>query len=314
MAQFVPLKIDTEGPEWQTWARKYRHEGNGIPILYVVRANGELAYARSGSKTGDDLPRFLIEHLSTAGVIFSDAQLTALKSAVDEAKAAVEAGDQATAVRRLDSVRKLGTLGKLGSHSTIAKEADSLYEQLLDAGSKALALAQEQLAGDERFVGMVGVLSANRIYGRLPELKKELGAAQRDLSKNPDFRDDLKLAETLDKALSNLGQKNGSKQATAGLEIIVSKHPGTPAAKLASEKLRELGREPGEPETKPTPNSGERRVWKAAQGNFQVEATFVAVRERQVELRRVDGKIITVDLERLSEADRDYVAKQPSSR
>jgi hypothetical protein len=40
VTQFVPLKVDTDGDGWGEWATKYRHEGNGIPILFVIRADG----------------------------------------------------------------------------------------------------------------------------------------------------------------------------------------------------------------------------------------------------------------------------------
>lgn len=306
MAQFVPLKIDTDGQNWQAWAAKYRHEGNGIPILYVVRADGELAYAKSGSKQGDELPRFLLEHLATAGVIFSDAQLATLKSAVDDANELLEAGDEAAAVKRMDGLRKLGSLGKLGSHATVARQADTLYLKLVEQGTAALKSAQEQLDGDEPFDGILGVLAANRIYGRLPELRKEMGAAQRDLGKNPAFREPLKQAELLDKALAQLDKKQGAKQAAPALEAIVTRFPGTPAAKIATEKLAALGVDSPPPKgaTKPTAV----RTWTDATGGFRVEAEFVGLADGKVQLKRNDGKVITVPLDKLSEADQRFIS------
>ena len=38
---FVPLKIDIKGEQWGPWATKYKYEGRGIPILFVVRSDGE---------------------------------------------------------------------------------------------------------------------------------------------------------------------------------------------------------------------------------------------------------------------------------
>ncbi len=52
------------------------------------------------------------------------------------------------------------------------------------------------------------------------------------------------------------------------------------------------------------------RTWKAATGPFSVEAELLSVEEGQVRLRRADGKVITVPLTKLSEADRVFVDSQ----
>ena len=74
----------------------------------------------------------------------------------------------------MESLRKLGTPGKLGSYASAALEADSLYAKLVEEGQSALKSAQGKLAGDNKFQGVLGVVSANRIYGSLPDLRKDL--------------------------------------------------------------------------------------------------------------------------------------------
>lgn len=311
VAQFVPLKVDTDGGNFGAWANKYRHEGNAIPILYVVRANGELAYAKSGSKQGDELPRFLLEHLATAGTIFNDVQLAALKTVVEEAKSSLAGQDPAAAVRRFESVRKLGPLGKLGSHATVAKEADALYLELVELGRSTLAKAQEQLASDEPFNGVLGVVASQRVYGKLPELKKELKAAEAELNRSPKWKDEARLAELLDRALLQAETKEakpGAKPPTAGLTGIVTKFPGTPAAKLAAAKLTELGAEV--PAGTTAAAQGVVRTWSDASGKFRVEAQFVELADGKVRLQRTDGQVISVPLDRLSPADQAFVAEQ----
>ena len=67
VAQFVPFHLDTRKQEWQAWARKHPHDGNGIPIVYVVRSDGETLYAKTGAPQGDDLPRLLVAQLTRSG-------------------------------------------------------------------------------------------------------------------------------------------------------------------------------------------------------------------------------------------------------
>lgn len=49
------------------------------------------------------------------------------------------------------------------------------------------------------------------------------------------------------------------------------------------------------------------RTWTTADGKFSVDAEFVYVIRDSVKLRRLDGKEITVPLERLSDVDRDWI-------
>jgi hypothetical protein len=51
----------------------------------------------------------------------------------------------------------------------------------------------------------------------------------------------------------------------------------------------------------------ELRVWKDATGRFSIEAVFSSLIGGDVKLRLTDGQVITVPLEKLSEADREYI-------
>ena len=44
----------------------------------------------------------------------------------------------------------------------------------------------------------------------------------------------------------------------------------------------------------------ELRTWRDASGSFEVEATFVGSEEGKVTLKRKDGRLVTVPLEKLS--------------
>ncbi|MGI8978369.1 MAG: SHD1 domain-containing protein [Pirellulaceae bacterium] len=308
----MPLKVDTEGGEWAAWSSKYRHEGRGIPILYVVRANGEVAYAKSGAKQGDELPLFLAEHLTTAGAIFSEAQLMQIKTAVDDSSKALTAGDSWTAVKRMESLKKIGQLGKFGSFASVALEADSLYTKLVEEGTAALKTAREQLAGEDKFAGVLGIVSANRIYGKLPELRKDMVSAERDLAKNADLKEELKQAEALDRANALLSQNSTKKQAKPALELIVTRFPNTPAAERAQAKLTELfGAAPTTP-AKGAPAASGLRTWSDTTGKFRIEAELVNLEDGSVNLKKKSGEVVSVPLAKLSKADQEFVAKAES--
>ena len=50
------------------------------------------------------------------------------------------------------------------------------------------------------------------------------------------------------------------------------------------------------------------RTWKDATGTFSVVATFVDVTDGKVKLKREDGTVVTVTLDQLSSADRQYIS------
>lgn len=313
-AQFVLLKIDTQSDEWQTWARKHSSPGGAIPIIFVVRADGEKLYGESGSKQGPELPLFLRQQLASAGTILSDQQVATIKSALDDAHEAIGDGDSAAAVRRLESLRKIGPPGKLGSYATVALEADSLYAKLIEEGREALVAAQQQLEGDEPFAGVLGVIAANRTYGAMPDLKKDLGSAERDLSRNPQHKDLVAPAQSLDRALALVGQKNAQarRSGTTMLGAVVTRYPGTPAAAMAEAKLAELGVEVAAAQVAAQSGDAESpssRTWTDATGQFRVEAELLAVADGKVQLKKSDGSVVSVPLEKLSQADRDFLTR-----
>jgi len=301
VAQFVPLKVETDGPNWGQWATRYRHEGTGIPILYVIRADGEKLYGQSGSKEGAELPQFLIAHLRNSGTIFSNQQLATIKSVVDDVNKALGEGDAFTAVKRAETLRKLGTPGKLGSHATVAKQADELYVKLVEQGKMALSDAQQKLTGDDKFAGVLGVVSTSRIYGVIPDLKKELAVAERDLGKNAELKPLVQAAEPLDRALALAGQKTSTlqKQGITALAAIVTRNANPAATEVAKAKLAELGADvPAATATSKGP-----RTWTDATGKFKIEAELVRVADGKVELKKADGTVVSVPLDKLSAAD-----------
>lgn len=58
--------------------------------------------------------------------------------------------------------------------------------------------------------------------------------------------------------------------------------------------------------------SSQTRTWTSADGSFSVDAEFVELLGRALRLRKSDGEIITVALNKISESDREYVQKRQS--
>ncbi|NLF70254.1 MAG: hypothetical protein GX575_14540 [Candidatus Anammoximicrobium sp.] len=300
---FIPLKIETNGPEWGKWASQYQHEGNAIPIVFVVRADGQQLFGKSGSMPGPELPLMIEQVLGQAGTIYSDAQLQILNSSLGKAKELFAAGDTAGTVRELSKVGKLGALGGLGSYAQAAIEADDLAKKLVEQGGAALKAANDQLAQETtRLEGALALSEAKRIYGALPPLRNDFAAAASAARKDPHIRELLRLAEQLDEAREQLKKPAGQRRALTVLNRLISEHPGTPAAKLAADWLRAQNL------TAPTVEPAKTlHVWTSDQGTT-LEAALVdfgygqpeTKKEPYVILEKRDGQRVQVPLDRLA--------------
>jgi len=309
--QFVPLKVITEGGPWGTWARKYPPKGDEIPYLYVIRADGEMLYGESGTKSGDELGRFMVEHLRKAGRLFSDRELAYLQSAVEAAKEAMAQGETGTAAQRIGSLSKLGTIGDLGSYSTIAKQADDLGKQLIDEGTAAVEQAIESLnTNAAAFEGALALAEAESQYGALPEVDMKIRAAYRKAGKDADRRLVLEQAEAIQKARARLKLRDGTQRAVRDLNRVIEKFPNS---KAADEAVRQIAEITGQPVAGQPPAGGPAdaeaafRTWSDATGTHQIEARLVATQDGWVQLETRDGKTVELPISKLSSADQQFL-------
>lgn len=320
VAQFVPLKIDSQKPEWQAWARQYPHEGRGIPILYIVRADGTKMYAQSNELPDDALGAFLLTHLREAGRILSSSELEAVQKAEATVRAAQEQGDTFSAVKALASLKKIGTPGELGSFATSAVAVDQLAAQLHEQGKAALADAEEKLAGDDAVAGALALVEVKRIYSLLPSLKSEVTSAYTQHERDADTKTLLAQAAALDRAKTLASEPRTQRQGIASLERIAEQDANAAIAELARAELAKLQGEPEKPEIKFSVVEDEEsgveplRTWTDSTGKFKIEARFVAVEETEVVLARDDGTTLRVPLEKLSALDREYAENRAAER
>ena len=306
--QFVPLKLTTDGnPEWSAWTRKYPLDGNGIPRLYVVRADGEKLYGGIGAPPGNQLTQMLYTTLQQAGRRFSADEIALLKTSVKEAEAAMAADDRPQAALALSRLSKLGELGQLGSFAEPALAADKIAQSLLDSSDsmieKAVAALQES---DTLFSGALTLTDAKWRYDGFPKVQTKLAnavkVAKRDKQATPSFAQ----AEALVRArrLAAAERVSVRKQAAPSYETVIRRFPGTEADKLAREELAKIS-----PNAKvlQSPVGAELRVWTDATGRFSVEATFIRADEKTVTLKKKSGEEITLPVAKLSQPDQAFL-------
>lgn len=243
VAQFVPLKVETIGDDWQVWATKYEVQGDGIPYIYVIRADGEQLYGKSGAIHGEELPKFMKEHLKTAGRVFPVANAKKLQTLVDKAKESYEQGDMVATVKTLKPLMKVGKLGELGSHAKPALEADEFVTTLLEECRKDMKEASERLSEDSEDVeAAVKLAFISRVY--MPLIKSEIVGVMQKHRRDSETKELIKEAEAIDKVNVKLKQRNGQKLAATALQGIMARNANTPVFEYVQENYEEMIGEP----------------------------------------------------------------------
>jgi len=94
-AKFVILKIDTGSRLWREWRDKYDMDGDGVPQVVILRADGKQIYGKTGAPA--DLKAFLEQSLADAGVVLSSAELADREKLLREAQKHLKKKDYAKA-------------------------------------------------------------------------------------------------------------------------------------------------------------------------------------------------------------------------
>lgn len=233
LANYIPLELDVDGGTWQQWAQQFPVQGNQLPFVYIIRADGTAIYAASGSPQGADLPKLLQDGLQQAGPPL-DARTTAkLVAAVETADRALADDDVSAAIDALVSVRTGG------SFAIPALEAQKRLTELHERGLAAITQAQTDLQSPEtRLAGALALVTTSRHYKRLPEVMKVAGDLKRSL-RDADAKLALNQATALDKAEA-LVEQGKVDRAIESFRAVAEKHAGTEAETLANQRIADL--------------------------------------------------------------------------
>ena len=317
--QFVPLKITTNNnPDWNKWARMYPVDANGIPRLYVIRADGEKLYAGVGSLPGDKLPLMMLSTLQQAGRSFSQTDADFISAAVTKAKTQLDQGNVFAASVALSALTKFGSPGNLNSFARPAITAKEIYTQLVsrldqqasDAQAKLTASSQET----DQLEEIITLLEAESAFNLFPSLKSKTGTLTRGLKKNGINAETISQADHLVKArlLSLSVNPRLRNRATSAYASVIRRFPNTPVEQIARDELSTI-----EPEAKilqtesvDLMSSSAFRTWTTRTGDFTTTAKYLQKNQGKVQLQKEDGSKVVVEISVLSDADQAYLKEQ----
>jgi len=226
----VPLPLHIGDLDLSEWSRKYPAEGDGILVVWIVRADGEALYAKRGPVA--ELGKLLVACRKQAGNPLTVRQSKDLAAALEKAKKAQADGDMPAVMK------ELGRFAAVQSYAGVVVEGKQLAAQLLEEAKAELKKAEEQLASsDEALQGAVSLLRIIRVYHPFKDLVKSAGQMRTKFQKEK--RDVLAMGEQLD-AAAKLADAKALDRAAKAYQAIIDRNPDSPAAKLAQERIEAL--------------------------------------------------------------------------
>lgn len=283
-AQFVPLKIDTASDEWRSWVTKYPYDGRSIPIVFVVRADGEKIYAKSGSLPRSELPQLLSNSLSVAGTMLTERQLNDANKALEQLKKAQESNDWAEIGKSLRLAKRVGPLGAIGSYAQVASDLDKSISELGESSMARLkkiesAVADESLGEDDKVnLAKIFLLAKNEL-GKISSLNPEISRMLKSIERSPSIRQTIAEVKSSGVPITR--------------ESVVDIDTVSSASSVNSEDRKTNN-----------PNS---RTWISHNGRFSINAELKGVDDGKATLLQENGETVMVTVSRLSKEDQKFI-------
>jgi tetratricopeptide (TPR) repeat protein len=215
-AKFVILKIDTGSRLWREWRDKYDMDGDGVPQVVILRADGKQIYGKTGAPA--DLKAFLEQSLAQKHLKKKDyakATELGLECAQDDC------------------------------HAAVVLEARKLLDNLDDRAVVGLKEAERKLASrDKTLDGALALLDLEAAFGEHPSAK---GRIQDALARQSEGEEKSNLF-TQARQVREAQRLETAKQRPEAISVwkqILENFPDTPAAALATRRLTDLEKREG---------------------------------------------------------------------
>ena len=228
----MPLRVNIDTPDGKAWTEYFPFEGGSTPALYVIRADGEQMYGRSGSPA--NLPQFLNEQLKNAGEIPTKKQLALLARASDEASR-LYLDDELDA-----AVEKVKPFAEANSYALPCVQLKRLAEQFAERGEEAIATAGESMRREQPTLKDALLLARTmRTFEDLPGIQQVRNDTLSRIVNTEDKRRLLAQAEMIDEAM-RLEEDSADARAAKLYRDLLEQYPQGEAARLARDRLVSL--------------------------------------------------------------------------
>ena len=231
-SKYVILKIDTSTPLWREWREKYEIDGDGVPQVVILRADGKQIYGKTGAPA--ELKSFLEQNLSDAGTVLSGDELADREKLLREAQKSLKKKDYAKATELgLECIQD-------DCYAAVVGEARKLLDNLDDRAVVALKEAEKKLASrDKQLDGALALLEVEASFSGHPSAQ---GRVKDALSRQAEGEEKASLFAQArlvrDAQLLETAKKRP--EAIEAWQKVAADFPDTAAATLAGRRLADL--------------------------------------------------------------------------
>lgn len=312
MAQFVPLKVDVSTSEYQALARKHTSEGNTIPKIYLIRADGTKLYAKSGSLSGDQLPTLMVAAIREMGRPLAVGEIKILEEINKTISSAIEKDEFKTVAVQFNKLKKLGTPGAVDSFAKSAIENNQLAAKFTD---KVNALIKEYSSGldsENNLISAIKALMLKNDVGSMSTLRTSLNELEKQVRSSLKNGQSFTEVKSVALAIPKLqhSSDNIKQRAAETIQQFAELSQDEPTRSFLTDLVKESGASVSPSASNPNPETAGFRVWKSSDNRFSVKAKLLELNGDKVQLQKEDGSTITVPLDRLSENDQEFLKKK----
>ena len=298
--QFVPIKIDVATDAYKDWSSLFPHEGGkAIPVVYIIRADGEKQYAKTGGLGTAALTDLLNSNLATAGTILNQSQVEQLVGVQEKLARSIKRKKWAAAIDLINSVNTIEMAGIETSFAQPAVVFQGLFEQL----SQAIEAKASEITEP--------VMESSLTPSQKIDIALQFGKLEFEVQNSSHvdawLEPSREIISTDDELVAwvDLVKKIFAFQVTkdesgrAMVERIATEQRGNKIGKLAAK----LVGTPGAPRHV-------MRTWVSANGQFQLTARYHSQTANRVKLIKTNGDEIEVEISKLCQADIQYLMQQ----
>ena len=193
---FVPIKIHTGSDDWSTLLKTYSFDNGGVPIVFIIRADGEQLYGSGEKISAEKLYSIVEDSIAKSGQMLSGAQASKLFNAAESANTQLDDGNLKAAIKTMMAVKKIGMPGQINSFASAAVAANSIAQRIDGAVVPKLEEIKKDL-GDEQTTPDAAVKMASALNELVRWQPRKDDFAE--LKKK--FKDDEKLDSLLQQAM-----------------------------------------------------------------------------------------------------------------
>lgn len=237
--QFLVVKVDTESKDWPVLQQAFQFQEQGIPAVFVVRADGKTIYSQAGKPR--DMGGFLQRMLDDAGTIHNAETLKKLQKAVIDSQQAMKRKDYLKAVAIAEEH------GLEGGYDMASLALQKLPEELSAVAAAAADRAEKSLSGRKKSVqAAIDLAELRREFEGLLKARTSIEEVWAKLAEDEPTKALLEDAVRLDRAAVHIQAKEWN-EALAIYKEVAAANAGSPAAEFARRQIPTAERQAARP-------------------------------------------------------------------